>query len=195
MVVVMITIWDFVHASEVQSRVLGCWYLSTNYKCPGGRLFVLVPSVPSTVLTSQQALKPAAWLSNRVPVLWNYPSSGSHPKESFKTLWASVIYAGPSGLGKMEISNSKTYRSSPSHWQNWNEKPVVLKPCSLIYSFKTGASQFTSMSLSHIIPTPGRSLEQIICPLGISPSEKPFPISRRLRRDTKSVTSVRTDQS
>lgn len=30
MVVVTITIWDFVHASEVQSSVLGCWYLSTQ---------------------------------------------------------------------------------------------------------------------------------------------------------------------
>lgn len=119
------------------------------------------PAAPTGYMTEQQicrcspASAPAHWVSLK-----------SH-------LTSLNGVCGPSSLDKLEIYEEIYRRSHDSHWRNWNEKPVVLKPC---FTWFPPSSQGPSVSLINssfkchghfVIPQSGGSLAQIICPWGV----------------------------
>lgn len=101
----------------------------TNCKHTGGGLVTCVLAGPSVVLPLQQ---PLSWLHDWATESKCSPASApSHwvtLKSHLNSLGLNDV-CGPSSLDKLEIYKEIYGSSHDSHWQNWNEKPVVLKPC------------------------------------------------------------------
>lgn len=129
MVVALVPIWGFVHASKVELSVLR-WAVSTCLQEPRMSQVWALHSVPSKVLTQQQALKPPTWLSNKDPS--SSPASTPTPWVTLRGYLNSLGLSDAGGSFRPREARNlwrDIEKLQDSCWQNW-KKSVVLKPCS-----------------------------------------------------------------